>query len=74
MESPCILICSIEAESGYCHGCGRTSAEIGAWTMYSDERRKKLMAELPMRIASLEKKPRRETKRRQMAKARNQAS
>lgn len=74
MESPCILICSIDLESGYCHGCGRTSSEIGAWTMYSDEQRKDLMAELPARVASLEKKPRRETKRQRLAKARNQAT
>lgn len=73
MESPCILICSIEAESGYCHGCGRTIAEISGWTLYSDERRKELMAELPARMASLEKKPRRETKRQKLAKARQQS-
>lgn len=74
MESPCILVCSIEAESGFCHGCGRTTAEIGGWTMYSDERRSEIMNELPARVASLEKKPRRETKRQRLAKARNQAS
>ncbi|NNC54436.1 MAG: DUF1289 domain-containing protein [Pseudomonadales bacterium] len=74
MESPCILVCSIETESGYCHGCGRTSAEITGWTLYSDERRRELMAELPARVASLEKRPRRETKRSQLAKLRNQNS
>lgn len=67
METPCILICSIDMESGFCHGCGRTNAEIGAWTMYTDEQRKTLMEELPARVATLEKKERRITKRRAMA-------
>ncbi len=74
MESPCILICSIDRQSGYCHGCGRTTDEIGAWTMYTDERRKELMEELPGRLSKLEKKPRRETKRRKLAKARDKSA
>ena len=24
MESPCILVCSIDMVTGYCFGCGRT--------------------------------------------------
>lgn len=66
MESPCILVCSIDMESGFCHGCGRTTHEIGAWSMYSDEQRRQLMEELPARVATLEKKPRRVTKRQAM--------
>ena len=29
MESPCILVCSIDMVTGYCFGCGRTRDEIG---------------------------------------------
>ena len=57
-------------ESGFCHGCGRTRDEIAAWTMYPPERRRELMEILPARVASLEKRPRRETKRQRMAKNR----
>ncbi len=31
IESPCILVCSIDRATGYCFGCGRTQPEIGAW-------------------------------------------
>lgn len=66
MESPCILLCSIDMNTGHCYGCGRTRDEIAAWTMYSDERRKELMQELPARVAKLETRPRRVTRRRAM--------
>ena len=67
IESPCILVCAIDEKTGYCFGCGRTRDEIAAWlTMTSDERRA-LMAELPARLETVERKPRRMTKRRLMA-------
>ncbi|WP_018688211.1 DUF1289 domain-containing protein [Ahrensia kielensis] len=66
MESPCILLCSIDMNTGHCYGCGRTRDEIAAWTVYSDERRKELMQELPARVAKIETRPRRVTKRRAM--------
>ncbi len=47
MESPCILICSIDDKTGYCFGCGRTRDEIGAWIGYSDAERRNIMAALP---------------------------
>jgi predicted Fe-S protein YdhL (DUF1289 family) len=47
MESPCILVCSIDLKTGYCFGCGRTREEIGAWTLYSPEKRREIMAQLP---------------------------
>jgi hypothetical protein len=53
-------------KSGHCFGCGRTRDEIAAWTMYTDERRKEIMQELPARVAKLETRPRRVTKRRAM--------
>ncbi|MEL6920463.1 MAG: DUF1289 domain-containing protein [Pseudomonadota bacterium] len=72
MESPCILVCTIDDASGFCHGCGRTRDEIGAWTMYSDTQRADIMASLDDRIQQIEKKPRRITKRQDMV-ARHQA-
>ena len=68
IESPCILVCSIDVNTGFCFGCGRTSREIGAWlTMTSDERRQ-VMSELPARLETVERKPRRETRRARMAR------
>lgn len=63
IASPCILVCAIEPTSGYCYGCGRTRAEIGNWMNYSAEQRTALMEELPARVATLERRPRRVTKR-----------
>ena len=73
IESPCILVCSIEAETGWCRGCGRTTHEIGAWTLYSPEQRDAVMAELPERMAKLPPPPRerRVTKRQRMRERRD---
>ncbi len=73
IESPCILVCSIDLATGYCFGCGRTREEIGAWMSYSREERRTVMAALPARLATVERKPRRETRRQRMARERTGA-
>jgi predicted Fe-S protein YdhL (DUF1289 family) len=70
MESPCILVCSIDMKTGYCFGCGRTRDEIGAWTLYPSEERRNIMDLLPARLETVERKPRRETRRARMARER----
>jgi predicted Fe-S protein YdhL (DUF1289 family) len=70
MESPCILICSIDDKTGYCFGCGRTRDEIGGWIGYSDSERRAIMASLPTRLETVERKPRRETRRSRMSRER----
>ncbi|GES45066.1 hypothetical protein FBZ98_1011156 [Rhizobium sp. ERR 922] len=71
MLTPCILVCSIDQNTGYCFGCGRTSAEIGAWMSYSDDERRQIMEVLPERLTKVERKPRRETRRQRMARERS---
>lgn len=68
VESPCILVCSIDIKTGYCFGCGRTSGEIASWLDYTPQKRRAVMAELPDRLATVERKPRRETRRARMAR------
>jgi uncharacterized protein len=68
IESPCILVCSIDMKTGLCFGCGRTREEIGCWSMITPERRREVMAELPARLETVERKPRRETKRKLIAR------
>lgn len=58
IESPCILVCSIEPVSGHCRGCGRTTREIGGWGLYTPEHRRAVMDELPARMAALPPPPR----------------
>lgn len=70
IESPCILVCSIDEETSYCFGCGRTRAEIGAWIAMSPAERRKVMDALPARLATVERKPRRETRRARLARER----
>lgn len=70
METPCILICSIDDKTGYCFGCGRTRGEIGGWTTYSAEERRSIMEALPARLETVERRPRRETRRSRMARDR----
>jgi len=71
IESPCIMVCSIDLTTGYCFGCGRTQFEIGAWIEMTPEKRSSVMAELPARLETVERKPRRETRRTRLARERD---
>lgn len=53
MESPCVKICTYDAASGLCSGCGRTLEEIGAWFSMTDEARRAVMQQLPERLKAL---------------------
>ncbi|MCY0095538.1 DUF1289 domain-containing protein [Hoeflea ulvae] len=70
IKSPCILVCSMDLASGYCFGCGRTRDEIAGWIDFTPEARRQVMAELPARMDTIERKPRRETRRQRMARER----
>ncbi|WP_299862190.1 DUF1289 domain-containing protein [uncultured Hoeflea sp.] len=72
IQSPCILVCSIDLATGYCFGCGRTGDEIAGWINYSDEERRTVMTQLPARMETIERKPRRETRRQRMARERQE--
>ena len=50
IESPCVLICQLDLESGWCAGCGRTRHEIAMWRSYTDAERTEVMTELPARM------------------------
>ena len=58
-------------KTGYCFGCGRTRDEIAEWTLYSDAERDAIMAALPDRLATVVRPARRETKRRRLARLRD---
>jgi len=68
IQSPCVLICSIDMKTGYCFGCARTRDEIAGWMTYSNGERSQIMSELDERMERIEKKPRRETRRQRMAR------
>ena len=33
IESPCISVCTVDPDSGYCVGCNRTEEEMMIWKM-----------------------------------------
>ena len=70
MESPCILVCSIDLKTGLCFGCGRTRDEIAGWMSYTNDERRAIMEDLPVRLETVERPPRRETRRQRMARER----
>lgn len=72
IESPCILVCSVDERTGYCFGCGRTRDEIAAWIKMTPEERRSIMAVLPERLETVERRPRRETRRARMARERSE--
>jgi uncharacterized protein len=73
IESPCILVCSIDMKTGFCFGCGRTRDEISGWIGMTAEARRGIMTILPERLETVERKPRRETRRTRMARERGAA-
>jgi uncharacterized protein len=55
IDSPCTRVCILDAASGFCIGCGRTGSEIAAWLGASDRQRQRIVADLPRRLADLER-------------------
>jgi predicted Fe-S protein YdhL (DUF1289 family) len=53
IETPCIKICVVDPETGFCIGCGRTRGEIGRWLGLTPEERRGVMAELSKRVEGL---------------------
>jgi predicted Fe-S protein YdhL (DUF1289 family) len=67
-ESPCIQVCTIDAASRLCAGCGRTIDEISRWVSMSSAERRAIMDVLPARLANADipaaERPRRTGRRR----------
>ncbi len=49
--SPCISVCRVDADSGWCDGCLRTLGEISAWGRLPDASRLELWRTLAERAA-----------------------
>ncbi len=53
IESPCQKVCSLEPETGYCLGCGRSREEIKIWRSTDQAVRDEILEKLPQRLQTL---------------------
>ena len=51
MPSPCVSLCKMRPETGYCVGCMRTIEEIIAWSKADDTYKRAVWAEIRRREA-----------------------
>lgn len=51
VPSPCIKVCTIDDETGFCKGCYRTLAEVSGWLRLSDEQKQAVWLALDERRA-----------------------
>ena len=54
IPSPCINVCRMSAETGWCEGCQRTIAEIAGWSRAGDDERRSILAAVAERRAWLQ--------------------
>lgn len=52
IETPCVKICTLDAQRQLCLGCGRTVDEIARWGGLSPADRRRVMDALPERLAA----------------------
>ncbi len=43
VPSPCIGLCVLDPETGFCKGCFRSIEEIGAWLGLDDDGRRRIL-------------------------------
>ncbi len=53
IDSPCIKICVLDAERGWCRGCHRTLAEISRWVNYSRAEKLAVLEKVARRKAAV---------------------
>lgn len=51
--SPCVGVCTMDEESGWCYGCGRTGAEIRDWQSYGEAQKAHIESGLSDRVRLL---------------------
>jgi predicted Fe-S protein YdhL (DUF1289 family) len=52
-HSPCIGVCKLDEQSGFCLGCARTGDEIAAWASLDEFGRNAIWQKLPERLTAL---------------------
>jgi len=52
-HSPCVGVCKIDDDTGFCLGCARTLSEVAAWPSLADLAKDEVWIKLPERLALL---------------------
>lgn len=50
VPSPCVSLCLMHPEGGWCEGCLRTLSEIGGWSRATEEEKRQVWAQIPARL------------------------
>jgi uncharacterized protein len=53
IRTPCVQVCFVDGETGFCLGCARTLGEIARWSQISDAERQAVMSGLDERKDTL---------------------
>jgi predicted Fe-S protein YdhL (DUF1289 family) len=53
IETPCNKVCTVDPACALCVGCGRSTAEIAGWIGFTADERRRIMADLPRRLAAM---------------------
>lgn len=53
IKSPCIKVCAIDGQTGYCLGCARTLKEVATWHRFTDIERNEIIDNLSKRKETL---------------------
>jgi uncharacterized protein len=51
VPSPCISVCRVDADSGWCDGCLRTLDEIAAWSQLANDSKRSVWRIIEQRAA-----------------------
>ncbi len=54
LPSPCIAVCTIDEDTGYCLGCARTLQEVTRWRRLNDEQQQAVLDALPARKEAMQ--------------------
>lgn len=53
LPSPCINICRMDTDTGWCEGCQRSLDEIAGWSRASEDDKRRILAAVAERRAWL---------------------
>lgn len=53
ISTPCTKVCTMDARSGLCIGCGRTLDEVARWGAMEESERTAIMKTLPARLGAI---------------------